>query len=184
MIAAGDKRVSAVALLSSIGVTGAELNMYQVVHGLERSGRPDSEKQQVIELQKKIQEAVLTGKGWEAINISSVVRRQADTPYFQSFLAFDPAKAMKDVSQPVLIVHGELDTEVPPTNADQLEARARARKRAVAVDAVKISNVNHLLVPATSGEVDEYDSLSQAAVSPDVVSAIASWLKKALPARS
>jgi dipeptidyl aminopeptidase/acylaminoacyl peptidase len=183
MMAAGDKRVSAIALVGSIGVTGAELNMYQVVHSVERSGRPDAEKQQVIELQKKIQEAVLTGKGWDAINISSVVRRQADTPYFQSFLAFDPAKALKDVSQPVLIVHGELDTEVPASNADQLEAAAKARKRTVPTDVVKIPKLNHLLVPATSGETDEYDSLSQAEVSPEVVSTVASWLRKVLSPR-
>jgi hypothetical protein len=181
--AAKNSRVSAIALVASIGVTGAELNMYQVTHGLERSTRPEAEKQQTVELQKKIQDAVLTGKGWEAIDISTSVRSQADTPYFQSFLAFDPAKTMREVSQPLLILHGELDTEVPASNADRLEAQASTRKRRSAVEVVKLPGVNHLLVPATTGEADEYKSLGNAEVSPAVVSAITSWLKKTLPLR-
>jgi len=61
-----------------------------------------------------------------------------------------------DVRQPILIVQGELDTQVEPSNADKLEALARKRKNAPAVDTVKVPGVNHLLVPAMTGEVDEY----------------------------
>ena len=59
--------------------------------------------------QKRIQDAVITGKGsWETIAVPDNVRRQADTPYFQSVLTFDPDKVMKDVAQPVLILAGSL----------------------------------------------------------------------------
>ena len=57
------------------------------------------------------------------------VRRQADTPWFRSFLAFDPAKVMSDVRQPILIVQGERDKQVPPQHADKLGELARARKK-------------------------------------------------------
>ena len=60
---------------------------------------------------------------------------------------------MKDVRQPVLIVQGDLDTQVQPHHADKLAELARARKRKVTVDVVKIPGVNHLLVPAKTGEV-------------------------------
>ena len=110
--------------------TGADLNMYQVTHALERANRPEAERQNTIELQRQIQQAVLTGKGWETISIPPAVRRQAETPWFQSYLAYDPAKVMKDVDQPLLIVQGALDVQVPPDNADKLEALAkRARRR-------------------------------------------------------
>ena len=108
-------------------MTGAELNLEQVTRALAQSNRPAADKQATIDLQKRIQQAVLTGKGWEAI--SPAVRHQADTPWFQSFLAFDPARIMRDVKQPVLIVQGELDTQVAPVNADRLEALARARRK-------------------------------------------------------
>jgi len=178
LTAAKDKRIAAVALVATIGVTGAELNLAQVTRAVERSKRPDAEKQSTIELQKKIQGAVLSGKGWE--DVPPALRRQAETPWFQSFLAFEPAKVMPDVRQPILIVQGLLDTQVDPSNADRLEALARARKNAPPVDVVKVPGVNHLLVPATTGEYDEYGRLPDKRVSPAVVGAIESWLQKRL----
>jgi fermentation-respiration switch protein FrsA (DUF1100 family) len=157
--------------------------MYQVTHALERSNRPEAERQNTIELQRQIQQAVLTGKGWETIAVPPAIRRQAETPWYQSFLAYDPAKVMKDVDQPVLVVQGLLDTQVPPDNADKLAALASTRKKGGSAEVVKVAGVNHLLVPAKTGEVEEYGSLGTASVSPEVTNAIAAWLKKTLTPR-
>jgi pimeloyl-ACP methyl ester carboxylesterase len=178
--AAKEKRVGALVLISTIGVTGAELNMTQVTQGLERSKRPAEERVATIELQKKIQTAVLTGKGWEEVPPN--LRKQAEIPWFKSFLAFDPAKVMSDVRQPLLVIHGLLDTQVDPSNADLLEKMARARKKAGPIEVVKIPGVNHLLVPATTGEVDEYASLKERVVSDQVSNAVITWSKKTLAA--
>ena len=40
-----------------------------------------------------------------------------------------------------------------------------------------VKGVNHLLVPAKTGEVSEYPSLGGSTVSPAVTSAISEWLK-------
>ena len=104
-------------------------------------------------------------------------RRQADTPWFQSFLAFDPAKVMKDIRQPVLIVQGELDTEVPPANADRLQALANQRTKLPRLQVVKIPGVNHLLVPATTGEADEYPNAQRKARQRRSLRPIVRWLK-------
>ncbi|MFN7916081.1 MAG: alpha/beta fold hydrolase [Vicinamibacterales bacterium] len=181
--ASKEKRVAGVALLATVGTTGADLNLYQVTHAVERSNRPESERQNTIQLQRQIQQAVLTGKGWEALALPDGVRRQADTPYFQSFLAFDPARLMKDVQQPILIVQGALDAQVPPDNADKLEALAKARKKNAGVEVVKVPGINHLLVPAKTGEVDEYARLGNVQVSPEVTGALSAWLKKTLTGR-
>ena len=45
---------------------------------------------------------------------------------------------------------------------------------------MKVPGVNHLLVPATTGEVDEYASLPDKHVSPAVSAAVVEWLKKTL----
>jgi hypothetical protein len=175
LAAARSKGVAALALVSTLGTTGAELNLWQVTHGLERSTRLPAEKEATVDLQKRIQHAVATGSGWETI--PPQYRRQADVPWFKSFLAFDPAKVMTRVSQPVLVVQGMLDAEVPPSNADRLEELARRRKNA-AVEVARVPGVNHLLVPATTGETDEYVSLKDRQVSPAVSSALADWLRK------
>jgi pimeloyl-ACP methyl ester carboxylesterase len=180
LAATKEKRLAGLVLVSTLGTTGAELNMYQVTHALDQSNRSPAERQATIELQRQIQQAVMTGKGWESISIPVTVRRQAETPWFQSYLNYDPARVMKDVSQPILIVQGQLDSQVPPDNADRLEMLARQRRSAPPVELVKVPGVNHLLVPANTGEVDEYGKLGNVNVSPDVLNAITSWLTKTM----
>ena len=83
--------------------------------------------------------------------------------------------------QPVLVVQGQLDTQVAPSNADALEAIAKARKNAPAADVVKIPGINHLLVPAVTGEVSEYGALKDRHISQAVPDAILAWLRKTFP---
>jgi hypothetical protein len=171
-----EKHIAALVLVASIGVTGAELNLAQVTHAMSRSPRSEAQKQATIDLQKRIQTAVLTGEGWDAI--PAHLRQQAEVPWFQSFLAFDPAEPIEDIRQPILVVQGLLDTQMKPDNADRLETLAKSRRRRSTVDVVRVPDVNHLLVPAETGEVDEYASLSDEDVSPAVSDPIAGWLKK------
>ena len=126
---------------------------------------------------------MITGKGWSSCR--RTCGAPSTTPEFQSLLATDPAKVMPDVRQPLLIVQGELDTQVEPANADRLEALARKRKNAPPVEVVKVPGVNHLLVPATTGEVDEYaDAERQARQRRRCTQAIVTWLKKTLSSRA
>jgi hypothetical protein len=178
--AAKDKRIATIVLVAANGVPGAELILAQQQHLLDKSKLSTEEKQQKIEMQKRIHEAVITGKGLD--QLPPDVRRQVDNAEFQSILTNDPAKIMPDVRQPILIVQGELDTQVPPSNADRLETLARQRKNAPPVEVVRVAGVNHLLVPAKTGEVDEYRSLPDRHVSQEVIGAIVGWLKKTLAA--
>jgi fermentation-respiration switch protein FrsA (DUF1100 family) len=93
-------------------------------------------------------------------------------------LLFDPAREMARVKQPILIIQGDLDTQIFPDHADRLGELARARKKASPVEVVHLPGVNHLLVPATSGEVQEYATLKDKTVSPEVAARIADWLKR------
>jgi hypothetical protein len=47
---------------------------------------------------------------------------------------------------------------------------------------VKVPAINHLLVPATTGEASEYAELKDKNVSKAVTGAIVTWLNKTLPA--
>src|SRR5499427_316929 len=176
--AAKEKRIAAVALLATPGVSGADLILAQQQHALGKSNLSDAEKQARIDMQKKINDAAVTGKGLDAL--TPAVRRQIDNAEFQSVLAADPAKLVPNVKQPILVVQGERDMEVAPTNADRLEALAKARKQPALVDVVKVPGVNHLLVPAQTGEVDEYTALPEKQISPVASAAIVEWLKKTL----
>ncbi len=177
LMAARDKRIAGVVLVATPGVPGADLILEQQQHVLGRSAFSEAEKQQKIDLQKRINQAVITGKGWE--DLPAAARRQADNAEFFSILTTDPAKLMSNVRQPILIVQGDLDTQVAPINADRLEALARKRKNAP-VQTVRLPGINHLLVAATTGEVDEYGTLKDRRVSAAVSEAIVGWLTSTL----
>ncbi len=173
-------QIDAVALVAGIGTTGALLNLEQQQHALKSGKIPAAEHAAKIELQKKVQAAVLTGKGWE--DVPADIRKQAESPWFSSFLAFDPAPLVAKLDQPLFVIQGALDTQVPPHHAEKLGALANARKKAPKTDVVVLPGINHLLVPAQTGDVSEYGTLTDRTVSPEVAARIAAWLK-AIPVK-
>jgi pimeloyl-ACP methyl ester carboxylesterase len=179
LTASREDKVAGVISISAPAVTGAELVLEQQRHALAQMNLPDAERQAKIDLQKKIQAAVLSGKGWEGI--PPEVRKQADTLWFHSLLTFDPARVIKDVDQPILILHPELDRPVPVAHADKLAELAK-KSDSKSVEVITVRGVNHLLVPAATGEASEYGSLADRNVSRDVTKAITDWLVKTLAA--
>ena len=180
LAASRDRRIGGVISVAAPSTTGAELALEQQQHALDRLKATPAERQQKIDLQKKIQAAVLSGKGWE--DVPPDLRKQADTPWTQSVLSFDPARVIEDVRQPMLFLHAELDRQIPVTHVERLVDLARKESKSKSVEVVTIRGVNHLLVPAVTGEPDEYSSLGELNVSKDVTGAIQAWLTKTFPA--
>lgn len=177
--AARENKIGAVVSLAGPGTTGAELILEQQQMALDALKLTPTERDQRVALQKQIQNAVLTGRGWEGI--SAEMRQDADTPWLQSFLAFTPAKVVDDVRQPILFVHGEIDRQIPVTHLTQLSELAR-QGRSRSVEVVTVRGVNHLLLPAITGEVGEYAALTDRSVSADVRSTVTGWLTKTFAA--
>jgi pimeloyl-ACP methyl ester carboxylesterase len=183
LAASRDEDIAGVAMAAGPSGSGGELVLEQQQYLLGRMNLPEAERAARIDLQKRIQAAVLGQGTWDGI--PEPLRRQADTPWFLSFLRFTPAAVIPKVKQPILILQGDLDRQVPAHHADTLAGLARARKKAPA-DAVtlfKLDGVNHLLVPATTGDMDEYRSLTGRALDPRVAKNTVEWLKKVLPPR-
>ena len=173
---AREKRVAAVAFIEAASSSGADLTLEQQRYELDHLQLKPDEREKKIALQKQIQTAVITGKGWEGISVNE--RNAADTPWLQSFLTFDPAKAIEDLRQPLLILHGALDKEVPVAHADRLTDLARKHSDSKSVEVVIVRGVNHLLIPAFTGELGEYPELTDRTVSKDVSGTIGAWLTK------
>ncbi len=182
LVGAQEQKVSAIGLVATPSVTGSELVLEQQRALFERSGNAITPAQEAaITQQKQIIDAVVTGKGWETLALD--IRRRVDTPLYRSFLLFDPAKTLTRVRQPLLVLQPMLDREVPPHHGEQLAKLGQARTRAKTTTAlVQLPDVNHLLTPATAGDVGEYGTLSQRSVAPAAVDELTSWLKTTLPA--
>ncbi len=176
---AGDRaggKVAALGLIAAPGQTGREIILAQQQRVLAQASNPDDEKRAMVALQTRILDAVASGK-WDGVPAQA--QRAADTLMFRSWVEFDPAAAMKKTDQPIIIMDGALDTEMPPANADRLEALSAARKTKAAplTKKVLLPGLNHLLVPAATGETAEYPSLAVKTVSPAVAGALADWLR-------
>jgi pimeloyl-ACP methyl ester carboxylesterase len=178
LTATRERRIAAVVSIAAPSVTGAELVLEQQRYVLDQIKAPDRDAK--IDLQQKINAAVISGRGWEGI--PDDVRRQADTPWFQSLLTFDPARVVRNVRQPLLFVHGDLDRQVPVEHVTRLSELARKDGRSPSIEVVTVRGVNHLLVPATTGHTSEYASLPDRTVSKDVSTAVTAWLEKTFKA--
>ena len=83
---------------------------------------------------------------------------------------------MSKIRQPLLVVAAERDQYVRVHHADTLAGFGRARKKDPGVAVVTVPGINHLLVPAATGQVEEYGSLRDQAVSAGVAKEIAAWI--------
>ena len=120
----------------------------------------------------KIQTAVLTEKGWE--DIPESLRQRADTPWFKSVLAFDPARIAPKIRMPVLLLHGEKDRQVLPYHAENLDAAFRKGTNRQ-IERRMLPADNHLFIEAKTGEVEEYLTLKHE-VDRTMLQALGDWL--------
>lgn len=175
LTASRDKSIAGVALVASPGRTGREVTLEQQQLALSRTKASDMDRTSRLALQARVIEAVLTGKGWEGV--PDDVRAQADTQWFKSWLQFDPAAVARRVGQPVLLLHGSLDAETPPSHAARLDAMLRERKAPSTHTQIRVlPDLNHLLIPAKTGQVDEYMSLESRTVSREATATLVEWL--------
>lgn len=165
LAASKEKKINGVVTLEASGTLGADLLLAQQERALEATKLSASDRESRIELQKKIQAAVISGKGWEAI--PEPLRRQADTPFFKSVLTYNPADVLKKVGQPILILHADLDPNVPSTEADRLGEIAKSRKKDGATSVVHIADVTNTLADPNTKVISE-----------KVVTAIVEWIRK------
>ena len=178
LAASRDGRIAAIVSLATAASKGADVALEQQQLQLDRMGLSPESREARVTLQKQIHAAVLTGAGWD--KIAPELRRRADTPFFQSFLAYDPAKVIDGIDAPILVIHGDLDREVPVAHADRLATFAR-NGDSKAVELVTVRGMNHILLPAFTGETGEYPVLTDRMISKDLLTTVIAWLGKTLP---
>lgn len=138
--AADEHDFAAVVSVSAPSTPGAEFSLDSLERSLVGSALTPDEVAARLELQRQIVEAVLTGVGWD--QLSDEVRRQADTPWFQSYLAFDPAEAIEDIRSPMLFVAAGAYELVPSPHAEQLGTMARAEGEVDVIEVMTVSGMD------------------------------------------
>ena len=108
---------------------------------LDEYETPPAERAEQVAMQQRIIAAVLEDETWDGV--PDALRQRADTPWFRSFLAFDPARAARRTRQPVLLLHGKLDTQIPVAHADRMAGMLEARRRDAAVEIARLPGIDH-----------------------------------------
>ena len=175
-----ENKIKAVALIATAGISGDELILEQQATLLTSTGNSDIERQENIDLQQRVNRAVLNEGSWEGI--SEAVRTQANTPWFRSMLAFDPESTIERVRQPLLILQGELDQQTLPYHAERLQSIATKRARAGAtVEVSTLPGIDHHLTTSANGNNSEYLPLSSRGISSTVPTELVRWIQRTLP---
>jgi fermentation-respiration switch protein FrsA (DUF1100 family) len=97
------------------------------------------------------------------------------SPWFRSFLTYDPRPALTKVRCPVLAVIGERDLQVPPkVNLPEIE---KALKSGGNTDYTvrEMAGLNHLLQHCTTGSPTEYGQIEET-MSPEALALIGEWI--------
>lgn len=177
LAASRDDDVTGVILIGAYGQNGRDVTIDRQKRVLAPLPLTDAEKTARIGLQVQVMDAVASGKGWEAL--PEELRDQADTPWFKSWLQFEPAEVIRRIDRPILIVHGARDTDVPADEADRLERLAASRPK-IGVAATRkaiVPGVDHLLLPAATSGSDELTASGARAISPDVTRPMIEWIE-------
>lgn len=157
-------------LLAGSAATGREIILEQFEHGLAQAGLDSAAAQAKRTLQHQVF-AYLEGKvDWEGVvaladssdrKTLEMQKEMIGGAWFRSFIAYDPKPYFAQLAAiPVLILHGELDTQLPPHHGAAVrDALKAAGSRTVSY--VPARGVNHLFQKATTGEVSEYATLAK-----------------------
>ncbi len=98
------------------------------------------------------------------------------SPWFGSFLGYDPAPAIVALDVPVLALFGELDTQVPaPANSIAM-SEAIGESSVPGYTIATILSANHLFQEAVTGSVNEYARLKRE-FAPDFVEILTEWFR-------
>lgn len=167
LVARADPGVRALVLLGAPSRSGRDIARWQRAElvGSDRARWPMS-----------AQRSVLAAAETEA---EMLARRD---PWLQRWFALDPRAVARGVRQPVLLVHGDTDRQVPPEHADELAAVLRAAG-AAAVEVQHESDTDHLLLPDHDGDPQGYVRLADRHPRASIIAATTHFLSVHMAAR-
>ncbi len=171
LVAASDPQIAAIVLLAGTGKRGDAVLLYQMNRPVElNQAMTEEEKAKARAENERILRTVIEGS--DVSKLPAIFH----FAWTKAFLTYDPIPTIRKVRQPIFIVQGALDRQV---TADQAELLAKAARDAGNQDVMVrvFPTLNHLFLPAVTGDESEYNSLATSRIGDDVIKAIGDWLQ-------
>lgn len=202
MIAANDKSLAFIVLLSGPGVAGDVLLVNQNYEAGKQSGMTEEQLEKAKVMNQQIYDIVKTQGNLSEIKknltdylqlsidalpeeerpskaeIEATLEKQVNniaTPWLRYFLSYNPLENLKKVKCPVLVLNGEKDIQVTADLNTKAIAKALEESGNKKVDVQVFPNLNHLFQRCTTCNVAEYSQLDET-FSPEVLMSIVTWI--------
>jgi pimeloyl-ACP methyl ester carboxylesterase len=193
LVAASRKDLAFIVMMAGPGVDGGEVLVAQVAALAKAAGATEAQIEASRAAQARIVDAIRTEDDPAALEATlrsmlppgPAVDGQISTllsPWYRYFIRFDPRPTLRKVRCPVLILNGELDTQVvAEQNVPAIEAALRkGGNRHVTTH--RLDGLNHLMQPAKTGGVAEYEQIEQT-IAPEVLRIVAEFITAQPPVK-
>jgi dienelactone hydrolase len=174
MIAERDARLAAIVLMAGTAKKGEDILRFQFNYAAEHNPKLSEEEKAKARAETEAFLRAIKENG--DVSKYPPMLRPLNSPWGRAFMTYDPLPTMMKVRQPVLILQGALDQQVTADQAQMLEQAAR--KGGNKDVTVRIfPTLNHLFLPAKTGEEREYAKLETYELSNEFLSTLADWLQ-------
>jgi len=193
LLASRDASLAFVVMLAGPGVRGDRLLVEQQALLARARGVPEAaiEKDRAMNralFAAMVEEPTLEAARTKAGLILAEAERKGDlpaglgaaalerfgTPWFRELLAYEPAPVLQAVRQPILVLNGERDLQVPADlDLPPIRTALAGNPRAVVQE---MPGLNHLFQTAQTGGTQEYGQIEET-FAPAALDTIAGWIK-------
>lgn len=193
IVASRDPAIGFVVMLAGPGVRGELLMVEQLALGAKANGAPDALVASERALNQAMFAALVSEPNIDAANnkarlFMEEAERQGtmpvgaakeklkhfSTPWFHTFLRHEPAPFLKATRQPILVLNGERDLQVPSgMDLGAIRIALQDNPRAVVKE---LPNLNHLFQTAKTGSTAEYFSIEET-MAPLVLTTVSDWIQ-------
>ena len=201
MIAARNKNVNFIVMLAGPGIRGAELLLKQIELIQRVGGSSEQEIEEVIKSNKKVFDIVVNNieeneleaklRDYLAESYQNSSENQDKTeeefidermktvvsPWFKTFLRYDPAESLTKVKCRVFAVNGEKDLQVPAAENIKAIEKHLSQAKNKHFETKIYAGLNHLFQHTKTGSPEEYATIEET-FSTEVLQDIVDWLKQ------
>lgn len=197
VVASSNKNVAFIILLAGPGIKGKEILITQTEALLKIAGLNSDSIQQIVRLNTRLYNLLdAPGPDSEMIKNARLVIAECGyqsseeiilqrfqpilSPWFRTFMSFDPTVYLSKVRCPVLALNGSNDLQVlSALNLAGIEKSLRNAKNDKFV-IKELPGYNHLFQKSDSGSVSEYGNTSIPAMDNEVLEIVTTWIQKSI----
>lgn len=190
MLAVSTKLVSFIVMLAGPGLPGDELLLLQNRAIMLAAGQSPAQVEQANGINKDVYTIIIHEKDLNTAGARvreylerlklpqgqlNAVLGQVLTPWYRTYLSYDPGPVLAKVTVPVLALNGGKDLQIPPMENLAALKKAFTEGGNTNVTLKVAEGLNHLFQHAVTGLMDEYGAIPET-IAPEVLKLIGDWL--------